>query len=360
MLLLTYYLSGAENKFLTISRRPVRAPQKGWRDPLIIQQRPIGQQNPSRVVSMPASSRNLKTYWMITDQNGCRYEQDATCVPAQQESLPSTALRRNLSPPANLSSALPRDAPARSQPSGAAHDNKQVTLGMTFIDPTVSPVLSNTQTIFLLICTRLSKYATSLSQLPLTQPTPISFDRQLMLLLRSHYTSTRRTWPRVLFSFQTLTAIKFVQFELYRKCLVDVRKYDDIPPPDRKDEYHYSPMPAKVFPPIGSNRLMHIFNHPDHVDGETICLNRFPKRINGRLGSSANGSHAVVGWGIEFVEGRHWKKVWGIGCVVAVLSLFLGTLWSCRTGDVQGGFAIAGYVMAFLLFIMGAVHEILE
>ena len=41
-------------------------------------------------------------------------------------------------------------------------------------------------------------------------------------------------------SLRTLCGIKFVHFEMYRSELVDVRKPDNIPPPENKD-YWYQP-----------------------------------------------------------------------------------------------------------------------
>jgi hypothetical protein len=51
-----------------------------------------------------------------------------------------------------------------------------------------------------------------------------------------------------MFSLQTLSWIKFVHFELYSGELVDVRKVDDIPPPEHL-EYRYAPVPPDVIPP---------------------------------------------------------------------------------------------------------------
>jgi hypothetical protein len=209
---------------------------------------------------------------------------------------------------------------------------------------------------FLLTCVRISKYATSLLQLDLKQPARIVSDRQLLELLRTKYSEMRSSWRRILLSFQTLISIEFVQFELHHKALVDIRKRDDIPPSSRKDEYDYRPVPAEVIPPVGKNYLMHIYHHPEDADQETICLERFPKRVKERL--KLEQPSLQVGWGIEFVEGIHWNKVWCFGFVIIVLSLIMGIVWSCVKKDVQGGFGIAGYMMAFLTFTVGMVQTV--
>ena len=197
---------------------------------------------------------------------------------------------------------------------------------------------------------------TTLLQLDLTQPLLMVSDRQLLGLLRARYHQTRTNWRRKLLSFQTLTSIEFVQFELHRKSLVDIRKRDDIPPEHKKDEYAYHPLPAEVIPPIGRNHLMHIYHHPEYADQETVCLTRFPKRIRERL--MLDERYVPVGWGIEFVEGVHSNKVWCFGFAIVVLSLITGVVWSSVNKDVQGGFGIAAYMMAFLTFMVGMVQAV--
>lgn len=208
--------------------------------------------------------------------------------------------------------------------------------------------------LFLLTCISVGRYATSLIQLDLQHPQPTVSDRQLLHLLRTRYTHLRRTWHRALLSFHTLTSIDFVQFELHRKSLVDIRKRNDIPPEDRRNEYRYRPVPAEVIPPVGKNFLMHIYHHPEDADQETVCLARFPKRVKETL--KLGGADMPVGWGIEFVEGVHWNKVWCFGFAIVAVSLVTGVVWSCVRRDVQGGFGIAGYMMAFLTFMVGMLQ----
>jgi hypothetical protein len=238
------------------------------------------------------------------------------------------------------------------------HTNQKPNLGREELEvqkneSDVSHEAASHETLFLLTCISIGRYATSLMQLDLKQPAPIVSDRQLLELLRAKYHQIRRNWRRRMLSFQTLTSIEFVQFELHRKSLVDIRKRDDIPPADR-NEYRYQPLPAEVIPPVGKNFLMHIYNHPEDADQETVCLTRFPKRIKERL--KLGEADVPIGWGIEFVEGIHWKKVWCFGFAIVLLSLSTGIVWSCTKEDVQGGFGIAGFMMAFLMFTVGMVQ----
>lgn len=145
------------------------------------------------------------------------------------------------------------------------------------------------------------------------------------------------------------------KFELHRRDLVDVRKRDDIPPFSRSDEYRYTPMPAELIPPIGKNFLMHMYSHPEDAGDDTYCLARLPKRLKEPL-QLPKGFDTQLGWGIEYVEGLHWQKVFASGVVVCLLSLILGVTWSVLRQDVQGGFGVSAYMMTFLACAIGLVQ----
>ena len=104
-------------------------------------------------------------------------------------------------------------------------------------------------------------------------------------------------------SLKNIKSIQFVQFEMYKSELVDIRKEDDIPPESRQDEYRYCPVPAELIPPIGENHLLHLFTHPEDADdvGEP-CLCRMPKKLRERL-LICPSRGTRLGWGIYFVEG---------------------------------------------------------
>ena len=75
-------------------------------------------------------------------------------------------------------------------------------------------------------------------------------------------------------SLKTLRNIKFVQLEMYKSQLVDIRKQDDMPPIDKRDEYRYEPIPAEIIPPVGENHMLHLVNHPTHAEDDGLLLNR--------------------------------------------------------------------------------------
>jgi hypothetical protein len=59
-------------------------------------------------------------------------------------------------------------------------------------------------------------------------------------------------------SLRALTNIKFVHFEAHKGGLVDVRKQDDIPPPEHID-YQYLPAPPELVPPVGERYMVSYF-----------------------------------------------------------------------------------------------------
>ena len=104
---------------------------------------------------------------------------------------------------------------------------------------------------FLPICYSEGHYATRLMQPDLVTQN-IDSDRALFELLRKSYQATKGKLSS--FSLQTLSSIRFVHFELYCSALVDVRKVDDIPPPENV-EYRYAPVPPELIPPSTSISL---------------------------------------------------------------------------------------------------------
>ena len=212
------------------------------------------------------------------------------------------------------------------------------------------------ENVYLLLCYPSGRYATRLLQLGLHNLEPKS-DQSLFNTLRTNYKSMRGRFLNLV-SLKTLKSIKFVHFEMYRSSLIDVRQKDVIPPPDHI-EYRYSPAPPEVIPPIGDNHLMHLFLHPDHADEDTVCLDRFPKKLKEKL-SCRKGQPTNFGWGLEFVEGWDMKSIWIVAFIVfGIGSLLLGILWAVYKHSIQDAFAIAGYMVSFTAISVGAIQSLL-
>ena len=117
-----------------------------------------------------------------------------------------------------------------------------------------TPPLPLAEALFLLICHNVSTYDKKLLQLPVYD---LKSDEMFFLALNKNYRSKCNKWLSFI-SLRTLTGIKFVKFEMYRKSQsVDVRLKNDIPPPENPD-YCYAPVPVDMIPPVGENRLMHL------------------------------------------------------------------------------------------------------
>jgi hypothetical protein len=108
-------------------------------------------------------------------------------------------------------------------------------------------------------------------------------------------------------------------------------------------------MPAETVPPIGPNLLMHFFSHPEDSASHLVLHPSIPKRKNDRLepcpikGSS-------VGWGIDVTTGVDELKLFGLGLLGTLASIVFGLAWSFIKEDIQGAFAVAGFL--FTLFAL--------
>jgi hypothetical protein len=210
--------------------------------------------------------------------------------------------------------------------------------------------------LYLLLCHSEGIYATKLLQLPIAD---LKSDNQLFRILLSHYKSMRGQF-RSLVSFRTLTSIRFVRFEMYKKSQsVDICKTDDIPPADHM-EYKYAPVPIDIIPPVGENQLMHFFHHPEHAEDEPVCLDRFPKKRRERF-AVCNGRTTEIGWGLHLVEGWDSRKTWVVCFVLFGFgSSMWGILWAVFKKSIQDAFAVAGFAVALAVFTVGFTQSMAE
>jgi hypothetical protein len=143
---------------------------------------------------------------------------------------------------------------------------------------------------------------------------------------------------------------------MYKSELVDIKKQNELPPPQDKD-YRYAPAPPDTIPPVGNNYLMHVFQHPDCAEDEPLCLSKFPKKLKEKLLCRGG---IKPGWGLQFIEGWDAKKLWMIGFLFFGLgSLTIGVLWAVFRHSIQDAFAIAAYMVAFGTMTVGTVQAFL-
>lgn len=121
-------------------------------------------------------------------------------------------------------------------------------------------------------------------------------------------------------------------------------------------DYSYDPVPAETNPPIGPNLLMHLFAHPEDAEVLPVLFRKIPKRLRDKL-EPCPVKGSAVGWGVQFVEGIDWFVVFLCGCVGFTLAFIFAVVWSIIRRDIQGGFAIAAFMLAFLGFCFGVTQN---
>ncbi|KEY68892.1 hypothetical protein S7711_03825 [Stachybotrys chartarum IBT 7711] len=205
---------------------------------------------------------------------------------------------------------------------------------------------SQTDHVFLLTCLPFMKWATKLHQ---DEVCGLKSDREFFYLLKSSYEAARRGkyWPWM----HRVVAIDFVRFELFQNSLVDVQMKPSLPPDQQ--QYSFEAIETGLMPPVGPNLLMHYFDHPHHADVVPVLFRRIPKRLRERL-TPCPINKSSVGWGVQLVEGVDSFLMFLYGCAVFTIAAVVAISWSIAKDDVQGGFAISMFILAFLLFIGGA------
>ena len=210
--------------------------------------------------------------------------------------------------------------------------------------------------LFLLLCIPYRKYGTRLVHMDLAE---LISDETLFRNLRREYQFIRGQWASY-FSLWKMAEIQFVKFGLHKHQLIDIKEKNDLPPESLKNEYRYQPIPAETIPPIGTNYLMHLYEHPDHADDVPFCLDRIPKKLREQLELSPHQAPGLLGWGVYFAEGFNWPKFWVFGSIVLSLSVLFGTCWSTLRQDIQGGFGVTACIMVAVTFTTGVVQAAVE
>lgn len=137
---------------------------------------------------------------------------------------------------------------------------------------------------------------------------------------------------------------------------MDVQKSPSIPPEQQVgNEYSYDPLPAETNPPIGPNILMHLFEHPEDAEVLPVLFRKIPKKLRDKL-EPCPVKGSAVGWGVQYVEGMNWSVLFLCGSLGFAAALVFAVVWSTVRGDIQGGFAIAGFMLAFLGFCLGVAR----
>lgn len=142
---------------------------------------------------------------------------------------------------------------------------------------------------------------------------------------------------------------------MYRSQLVDVQRRQALPTDG--NSYTYEPMPADLVPPIGPNLLLHLFEHPEDAEPTSVLYRKIPKKLREKL-KACPIQGSSIGWGLQLMEGVDWFVVFVYGCVGFLLALIFAIGWTVVQGDLQGAFAVAGYMVTFLLFCVGFASSV--
>lgn len=102
-------------------------------------------------------------------------------------------------------------------------------------------------------------------------------------------------------------------------------------------------------PPIGRNLAMHLLENPDHAPVLPILFRRIPVKRRQRL-QPCPVKGVSQGWGVLFIESVNGVAVFTCACIGFVLCLIASVTWTAVRSNVQGGFGIGAFILAFFLF----------
>jgi hypothetical protein len=108
-----------------------------------------------------------------------------------------------------------------------------------------------------------------------------------------------------------------------------------------------------VVPVILPSALLADFLDPSEITNlkQTSTLAQLPKRIRGELQAPPDAQ--VIGWGLHIQEGWHWPTLYCCFLVMCSFSLLFGITWSVKKNDIQGAYAVSGYVITLGTMFIG-------
>ncbi|KAL8659409.1 MAG: hypothetical protein Q9226_000436 [Calogaya cf. arnoldii] len=216
---------------------------------------------------------------------------------------------------------------------------------------TSTTIPCNPENEWLLVCARAALRPISLFHLDVGSTTS---DQQLFTKLRQAYLQFKKASYQRL-SFKTVRSIRFVQFELHPRDLVDVRKVPDMPPETKKDDYLYQT--CDLLPPVGENLMTHLFHNPHEANEKIITYLRSPKKRKQKLAiCQQRGTN--IGWGIHLVEGWAVTKLWLSALAIVSCSFVFAVAWSVVKHDVQGAFGVAGWFVGLATLGLGSLQAV--
>jgi hypothetical protein len=104
-------------------------------------------------------------------------------------------------------------------------------------------------------------------------------------------------------------------------------------------------VPPEMIPPIGERHLLHLFQHPDCVNEDSICIDQVPKKLRELLKCSGGVNPSRDYSSLRIGSRRRFDSL--PLCFFRTRSFLIGVLWAVYKHSVQDSFAIASYMVAF-------------
>lgn len=127
-----------------------------------------------------------------------------------------------------------------------------------------------------------------------------------------------------------------------------------LPPPAEVSSQRYKYDPCPFGPdelPMPDHMFFHLFYSPSgHNTGK--WMGRLPKKL--RESMFNNTEQDPTGWGVHILESPDYYVVFMIVFAGLLASGLFAVLWACLRQDIQGGFAVGGYIATVQGALMAA------
>ncbi|KAK5121452.1 hypothetical protein LTR85_005285 [Meristemomyces frigidus] len=186
----------------------------------------------------------------------------------------------------------------------------------------------------------------------------------LFLQMREQFNGILGPWRRWL-GFKRLGSIRFVKVcftpgdgveVILHSETEDRKRLWKIMPPVSNESYRYMPKPAAYLPPVGHGLMKHWYFCPEKCRGEQYCTDRFLKHLAESVRSDDTEPDGCA-WGLELTEANNLDYIFAVALLVICSSVVVAIVWETKMktpNSKNGGFAVAGYMLATLGAFIGA------
>lgn len=127
-----------------------------------------------------------------------------------------------------------------------------------------------------------------------------------------------------------------------------------------QQNYDYIPYNPDLLPPIGEERMTHLFYHPEHADDATEITQQTPKKRNEKLDPKGPLAYRQ-GWGIHVEDGLMLERLLFLWIMFfAGAGLAFGICWSILKHDIGGAWTVSAWISSlgalFVAFVQYRVN----